>query len=220
VLAVGAIGGLGTFPADSPQAAHAATAAAAAGGLFVPAFSCGGLELDLCAPGVAVVACRSPDGYAVCDGTSIATAHVAALAGLVLAHHADFRRHFAARNGMRAERVFQILKETAQPIGQPWQTGAGLPDAARALGRPSQVRSMFVPLQVGLAEMRNAIRSAGLAEAGVDDVVFADLWRGAATVTRFPLNPSPLTAAPVDEGEATIKDLKAAMRVAGLSAAG
>jgi subtilisin len=220
VLAVGAIGGLGTFPPDSPQAAHAATAAAASGGLFVPAFSCGGLELDLCAPGVAVVACRSPDGYAVCDGTSIATAHVAALAALVLAHHADFRRDFAVRNGLRAERIFQILKETAQPIGQPWQTGAGLPDAARALGRPSQVRSMFVPLRVGLAEMRNAIRSAGLSEAGIDDVVFADLPRGAATVTRFPLNPSPLTATPVEDGEVTIKDLKEAMRVAGLSAAG
>jgi subtilisin family serine protease len=220
VLAVAAIGGLGTFPSDSPQAAHAATAAAASGGLFVPAFSCGGLELDLCAPGVAVVACRSPDGYALCDGTSIAAAHVAALAALVLAHHADFRRDFATRNGLRAERVFQILKETAQPIGQPWQTGAGLPDAARALGRPSQVRSMFVPLQVGLAEMRNAIRSAGLSEAGVDDVAFALLPRGAATVTRLPLNPSPFTATPVEEGDATIKDLKAAMRVAGLSAAG
>jgi len=220
VLAVGAIGGLGTFPADSPQAAHAATAAAVSGGLFVPAFSCGGLDLDLCAPGVAVVACRSPDGYAVCDGTSIAAAHVAALAALVLAHHADFRRDFAVRNGMRAVRVFQILKETAQPIGQPWQTGAGLPDAARALGRPSQVRSMFVPSQVGLAEMRNAIRTAGLAQAGVDDVAFAQLPRGTATVTRFPLNPSPLTATQGEEGEATIKDLKAAMRVAGLSAAG
>ena len=220
VLAVGAIGGLGTFPSDSPQAAHATTAAAASGGLFVPAFSCGGLELDLCAPGLAVVACRSPDGYAVCDGTSIAAAHVAALAALVLAHHADFRRDFAMRNGLRVERVFQILKETAQPIGQPWQTGAGLPDAARALGRPSQVRSMFVPLQVGLAEMRNAIRTAGLAEAGVDDVAFAELPRGAATVTRFALNPSPLTATPVEESEATIDDLKAAMRVAGLSAAG
>ena len=220
VLAVGAIGGLGTFPADSPQAAHGATAAAAAGGLFVPAFSCCGLELDLCAPGVAIVACQSPDAYAVCDGTSIATAHVAALAGLVLAHHADFRRDFAMRNGMRAERVFQILKETAQPIGQPWQTGAGLPDAARALGRPSQVRSMFVPLQVGLAEMRNAIEAAGLAQSGGGDVTLADVARGAATVTRFPLNPSPLTTTPAEEGEATIEDLKAAMRVAGLSAAG
>jgi hypothetical protein len=36
----------------------------------------------------------------------------------------------------------------------------------------------------------------------------------------LPLNPSPFTATPVEEGDATIKDLKAAMRVAGLSAAG
>jgi hypothetical protein len=220
VLAVGALGALGTFPADTPQAAHGATAALAAGGLFVPAFSCGGLEVDLAAPGVAVIACQAPDDYAVCDGTSIAAAHVAALAGLVLAHHADFRRHFAVRNGMRVERVFQILKETAQPIGHPWQTGAGLPDAARALGRPSQVRSTFVPLRVGLAEMRNAIDAAGLSGAGAGEVAFAELPRGAAAVTRFPLNPSPLTAAAVDADEASISGLKAAMRVAGLAAAG
>jgi subtilisin len=218
VLAVGAIGQLGTFPPDSPQAAHAASAAAAAGGLFVPAFSCRGLELDLCAPGVAVMACQAPDGYAVCDGTSLAAAHVAALTGLVLAHHIDFRRGFSARNAMRAERAFQILKETAQPIGQPWLTGAGVPDAARALGRPSQVRSMFVPLRVGLAEMRNAMQRAGLADGGVGEVAFVESPRGTATVTCAPLNPSPLTIAPGQEGEASITSLKAAMRVAGLSA--
>ncbi len=224
VLAVGAVGQLGTFAPDSPQAAHGASAAAAAGGLFVPAFSCRGLELDLGAPGVAVVACQAPDGYGVADGTSLAAAHVAALAGLVLAHHADFRRDFAARNGMRVERVFQILKETAQPIGQPWQTGAGLPDAARALGRPSQVRSMFVPLRVGLAEMRNAMRTAALADAGPDEVPFAEPVRGTATVTQLPLNPSTLTVTPVQvgeiDGETSITSLKAAMRVAGLSAVG
>ena len=220
VLAVGAIGQLGTFPPDSPQAAHAASAAAAAGGLFVPAFSCRGLELDLCAPGVAVMVCQAPDGYAVCDGTSLAAAHVAALTGLVLAHHVDFRRDFSARNAMRAERAFQILKETAQPIGQPWLTGAGMPDAARALGRPSQVRSTFVPLRVGLAEMRNAMQSAGLADGGVGNVAFVEPRRGAATVTCVPLNPSPLTIAPGQDREASIKSLMAAMRVAGLSAAG
>jgi subtilisin family serine protease len=220
VLAVGAIGQVGTFQGDSPQAAHSASADPMAGGIFVPAFSCRGFELDLCAPGVAVISCQSPDGYAVCDGTSLAAAHVAALAGLVLAHHADFRRDFAARNSIRAERLFQILKETAQPIGQPWQTGAGLPDAVRALGRPSQVRSMFVPLQVGLAEMRNAMRSAGLSESALGDVMFSEPPRGTAAVTQLPLNPSPLTAVPGQDGEASIQTLKDAMRVAGLSATG
>jgi len=85
-------------------------------------------------PVVAVVACQSPDGYAVCDGTSLAAAHVTALAALVLAHHGDFRSGFASRDLQRIERLFQILKGTAQPIGAPWQTGAGLPNAAQALG--------------------------------------------------------------------------------------
>jgi len=36
-------------------------------------------------PGVAIVACQSPDGYSICDGTSLASAHVTALAALILA---------------------------------------------------------------------------------------------------------------------------------------
>jgi len=126
--------------------------------LFVPPFSCRGSELDLCAPGVAVIACQSPDGYAVCDGTSLAAAYVAALAALILADHADFKGSFAAKDGHRVERLFQILKDTAQPIGHPWQTGAGLPDAARALGVRSDQRPLAMSLNAGLREMRNAIR--------------------------------------------------------------
>src|SRR5207248_10948375 len=125
---------------------------------FVPPFSCRGPELDLCAPGVAVIACQSPDGYAICDGTSVAAAHVAALAALILAHHTDFKGGFAGRDFQRVERLFQILKDTAQPIGHPWQTGAGLPDAARALGVWSAQRPTVVPLKAGLREMHRAIR--------------------------------------------------------------
>ena len=131
-MAVGAVGQRGSFAEDSPQAAQAAAATAVAGGLFVPPFSCRGPELDLCAPGVAVIACQSPDSYAVCDGTSLAAAHVAALAALILADHSDFKGSFAAKDFRRVERLFQILKETAQPIGHPWQTGAGLPDPSLA----------------------------------------------------------------------------------------
>ena len=109
VLAVGAIGQAGNYPEDSPQAVQAA---AATGELFVPQFSCRGPELDLCAPGVAVVGCQSPDGYAICDGTSLAAAHVAALAALILAHHSDFGGEFARRDFRRIERLFQIFSRT------------------------------------------------------------------------------------------------------------
>src|SRR5260221_5749560 len=133
-------------------------AVAVAGGLFVPPFSCRGPELDLCAPGVTIVACQSPDGYAICDGPSLAAAHVTALAALILAHHGDFKGGFVRRDFQRVERLFQILKDTAQPIGHPWQTGAGLPDAARALGVRAERRPLAMPLKAELGEMRSAIR--------------------------------------------------------------
>src|SRR5258706_6496817 len=112
ILAVGAIGQIGSYPEDSPQALQAAAAVPVAGGLFVPPFSCRGPELDLSAPGVAIIACQSPDGYAICDGSSLAAAHVTALAALILAHHSDFKGSFARRDFRRVERLFQILKDT------------------------------------------------------------------------------------------------------------
>jgi hypothetical protein len=219
VAAVGAIGEAGSFPEDSPQAAQAA-AVAAASGPFVPPFSCRGPELDLCAPGVAVIACQSPDGYAACDGTSLAAAHVAALAALILGHHSDFRSDFASRDFRRVERLFQILKDTAQPIGHPWQTGAGLPDAARALGVPSQRWPLAAPLDVGLGQMRNAIRHVDRVhlDVGVGEAIAFEPPRGPANVTRLPLNQLPLTFVAGAAAEAGVHELKAAMMVAGLSA--
>jgi subtilisin len=215
VLAVGAVGQAGTFPEDSPQAAQAAAATVVAGGLFVPPFSCRGPELDLCAPGVAVIACQPPDGYAICDGTSLAAAHIAALAALVLGDHSDFRSDFAAKDFRRVERLFQILKETANPVGHPWQTGAGLADAAQAFRIWSEQQPLVVPLNAGLREMRNAIRR-------LDQVQLGTIWekafeptRGPANVTRLPLSPTPLAFQPAGGG--SVHELKAAMVLAGLA---
>jgi subtilisin len=220
VMAVGAIGQTGSYPEDSPQALQAAAAMAGAGGLFVPPFSCRGPELDLCAPGVAVIGCQSPDGYAICDGTSLAAAHVTALAALILAHHGDFNAGFARRDFQRVERLFQILKDTAQPIGHPWQTGAGLPDAARALGVRSERRPLEVPLNAELGAMRNAIRQMNqiYAGAGADAANAFEPPRGPANVTRWPLNPVPLTfRAESGDTRANVDELKAAMTLAGLA---
>jgi subtilisin len=217
VLAVGAIGQIGSYPEDSPQALQAGAAVAVAGGLFVPPFSSRGPELDLCAPGVAIVACQSPDGYGICDGTSLAAAHVAALAALILAHHGDFRGGFARRDFQRVERLFQILKDTAQPIGHAWQTGAGLPDAARALGVRSQQWPLAAPLNAGLEEMRNAIRHLDHVHSGVGEANAFEPPRGPANVTHLPLNPIPLTFLAESGAEAGVHELKAAMMLAGLS---
>jgi len=217
VVAVGAVGQTGSFPEDSAQAAQAAATTAAAGGLFVPPFSCRGPELDLCAPGLAVIACQSPDSYAVCDGTSLAAAHVAALAALILADHSDFKGSFAAKDFRRVERLFQILKDTAQPFGHPWQTGAGLPDAGRALGIWSERRLPVVPLNVGLREMRSAIRQLSQVQTGTGDEMAFEPLRGPANVTRLPLNPAPLTLQAAGGGKAGVHELRAAMALAGLA---
>src|SRR5258708_36937684 len=66
----------------------------------------------------------------------MAAAHVTGLAALVLAHHPDFQGPFRARNSDRVDRLFQILKASAQPVsvGDPRRTGFGLPDVLAALG--------------------------------------------------------------------------------------
>jgi subtilisin len=220
VLGVGAVGLAGTFPEDSlhavlAEAAREGGAMATSGGLFVPAFSCAGPEVDLCAPGVAVLSCQAPDSYAVCDGTSLAAPHVAALAALVLAHRAEFRRHFANRDARRVELLFRILKETAQPLGDPLRTGAGLADAPRALGLSPQPLA-FAPVSLALPELRSAMQFAGLAEGRKHEMLFAQPPRGPAIVVDLPFNPAPSAAA---SGTATdIRGLKEAMLLAGLSA--
>jgi len=217
VIAVGAIGQLGSYPDDSPQAAAAAAAVPIARGLFVPPFSCRGPELDLCAPGVAVIACQSPDGYAICDGTSVATAHVTALAALILAHHSDFKGGFARRDFQRVERLFQVLKGTAQPVGHPWQTGAGLPDAARALGVWSAPQPLGATLNAELAEMRSALRQLKRLHLGTGEANLFEPLRGPANVTQLPLNPVPWPFVAERAAEAGVRELRAAMMLAGLS---
>lgn len=145
VLAVSAIGKLGEFPADSY---HAETVLALDGmGFFSPRFTSYGPEVGVCGPGVAVVSCVPPNNYAVWDGTSLAAPHISGLAALVLAHHPDFQGPFKSRNSNRVDRLFQILKASAQPVnvGDRRRTGFGLPDVLVALGMapPMSAFSMF-----------------------------------------------------------------------------
>ena len=140
-----------------------------------------------------------------------------ALAALILAHHSDFKGSFARRDFQRVERLFQILKDTAQPLGHPWQTGAGLPDAARALGVWSGRRPLAARLDAGLVEMRNAIRQLDHVYSGATEANIFEPPRGPAIVTHLPLNPIPLTFLAASAAEAGGHELKAAMMLAGLS---
>jgi hypothetical protein len=135
-LAVSAIGKRGEFPDDSFHATQALQGFESREGYFPAKFSCFGPEVDVCAPGVAIVSSLPPDNFAAWDGTSMAAPHITGLAALVLAHHRDFKGPFQARDARRVERLFQIIKESATmlPIGDASRIGAGLPDAPRALG--------------------------------------------------------------------------------------
>jgi hypothetical protein len=135
VLAVAAIGKLGTFPPDSYHGTQF-TGAPSPEGYFAARYSASGPEIDLCAPGVAVVSTLPPDNLGALDGTVVAVPHVAALAALVLAHHPDFRTVFQMRSAARVDRLFDILRASCQPLQfiDPLRVGCGLPDAATAVG--------------------------------------------------------------------------------------
>lgn len=212
-----AVAGLGyeDSPADTVQTDDLAIPVGLGSGYYVPGFSCKGYELDLCAPAVGIVSCQAPNAYAVRAGTSLAAAHVAALAALVVAHHQDFRTDFAARNGARVERLFQILKASARPLSDVALTGAGLPDAAAALGLVPELT-----VRDGLEEMLYAMRRAGLypgREIGAGNGSRRAPARGAADVAQWPLRPPLMPEGqPHPIRDANLRDLAEALRAAGL----
>jgi subtilisin family serine protease len=137
VLCVGAIGQLGTFPPDSPDAFQLA-GPPTPDGLFLPRFA--PIGADCVAPGVAIVSGLPPSSYGPLSGPSSAAAHVTALAALVLAHHTSFRpepdRPRITRDSMRVDRLFQVIRASCRPLPglDPARTGAGIPDTAVAVG--------------------------------------------------------------------------------------
>jgi subtilisin len=192
VLAVSAVGKLNEFP---PNTYHSQTILGDSrligpDGFFAAKFSCFGPEVGVCGPGVAILSSVPNSNYAVWDGTSMAAPHITGLAALILAHHPDFQGQFQAKNSDRVNRLFEILKASARPLnlGDPNRTGAGLPDATRALPsaagvRPQDSNQLFqallgilqgrtpasapAPLAAGsINDLRSAMISAGLAPAG------------------------------------------------------
>jgi subtilisin len=135
VLAVAAIGKIDEFPRDSY---HVETIYpdVDAQGYFTAKFSCFGPEVDVCAPGVAVVSSVPPNNFAAWDGTSMAAPHITGLAALMLAHRAEFQGQGRNRSAERVEQLFQLIRMSARRVSQaaPTRIGYGMPDALVALG--------------------------------------------------------------------------------------
>ena len=83
-------------PVNSPASASTIMAVAAVDSALQPAsFSCGGMnagqEVDIAAPGVAILSCLPGNNYDRWDGTSMATPHVSGVAALLAQSNDTFR---------------------------------------------------------------------------------------------------------------------------------
>ena len=218
-LSVAALGKWGEFPEDSFHAQQALDGFQSKDGYFPAKFSCFGPEIDVCAPGVGIVSSLPADGFGAWDGTSMATPHVTGLAALVLAHHPDFKGAFQARDARRVERLFQILKETATPLqfGDPNRTGAGLPNAMRALGLETGVAAA-VTAPGADPSLETLRRLLGLVRVDAPSMVPAGtmapqsvnpMQNGASPVPRGPAQTTAATLAPtmMDPDPAQIREI-------------
>ncbi|MET7573163.1 S8 family peptidase [Streptomyces sp. NPDC005492] len=170
VLTVAAMGKIGQFPEHSFHAQQV-KGQPDQNGYFSAAFTCYGPEVDVCAPGVAILSTVPERGYAAWDGTSMATPHVTGLAALVLAHHPDFRDGYRTRNSQRVDRLFDIIRSSCDQLdfGDAGRTGAGLPNAARALSLTATAAASTTTPE--LAQLREALQNAGLLTATSSDVL-------------------------------------------------
>lgn len=161
VLAVAAIGKTGEYPPESYHATQV-RGVPTPEGYFSAAFTCFGPEIDVCAPGVAVVSSVPTTNYAALDGTSTAAAYVSGFAALLLAHHAEFRNRFRTRDARRVDRLFELIRSSCRPLhlGEAGRAGAGLPDAAVAFGL---ARPLFSPVN---ADPAMALIWAAMAQPG------------------------------------------------------
>jgi subtilisin family serine protease len=140
VIAVGAIGRFGTFPEDSAHALTRSRFTDQRGGLFAANFMNHGPEIDVCAPGVAILS-TVPTGYAAWDGTSIACPLVSALVTLILEANPALR----TGDANQSYSVRSLLFRATVNLGMsPYLQGRGLPLAPRVLPA-AQPLSTFSP---------------------------------------------------------------------------
>ncbi len=109
-----------TAPVGNPAACPSIMAVAAVDrNLNIARFSCGQVdeigEVNISAPGVGVFSSTTGDTFAIFDGTSMATPHIAGLAALILQANPTFS----------AKQVFDQIMSRARPLGNTRDFGAG-----------------------------------------------------------------------------------------------
>lgn len=141
VMAVGAVGRLKEFPADSSHTLAVLPHLIGADEVFAASFSAAGPQVAVTAPGVAVVSTMPGGGYLAADGTSVAAAYLTGFASLVLAHHPLLQQGIVrARNERRVQALFELIRASAVPhFADPLRSGAGVPDLLRVPAGPGFV---------------------------------------------------------------------------------
>ena len=129
VIGISAIGRFGTFPEDSAHSRHVSQMMDWRQVMFAAGFNNFGPEVELCAPGVAVLS-TVPTGYAAWDGTSMACPLVSALSALILEAYPGCR----SGDPQQPEFVRAVLHGSAFDLGMhPYIQGRGLPLGTQAL---------------------------------------------------------------------------------------
>lgn len=127
-LAVSAVGAINEVEENTWDVSQILPELTLENGVFSPKFSCHGPEVDVTAPGVAIISTGPGGTYFPDSGTSMAAPHVTGLAGLLLAHHPMFQTTYKAKTYNRVFALYNALKQICVPYNfGPGRAGSGMP---------------------------------------------------------------------------------------------